>query len=483
MKIYPFILQKTIIKEIKVNQQGEVIETNEREERETIPAEVEIGEGQSTIVVQEFDAETMLSQLVEKTVEIQKEDRQKYIVSMSQLANQLEMIYDFLRKTNEDNKNLINEIKNTITQMGGGDKISESINQSISNMTDKYISSLNEFEDRVISVIEKSSNTDEISSLIKQMLEEKVSSVVQSSEEIKSTIKDNNNKIISLLDAFGDNIDRVYKDVSSILISLNKIVEELSGTKNIIDTNLKELKTAVDNLAIKNKENTDFIANSIKDILNEQKAIQNNLLEEIRQTREDDRKVVESLNTISEFLKTTMETLSVKLEEMVKREEDLIKKENTMRAREYNDRGIMMYYRGMYKSAIEEFKKAMELDSELVEVYNNIAMAYSSIGEYDKAREYLKIALEKDPDFIESHLNMAYAYYKEKDFDKALEMYKEISVRYPSFSKVHTQIGNLLFEMKRYQEAEEEWRKALEINPYDEEARKGLKMLTEGEIV
>ena len=42
------------------------------------------------------------------------------------------------------------------------------------------------------------------------------------------------------------------------------------------------------------------------------------------------------------------------------------------------------------EKAIEEFKKALELDANLAVAYGNAALAYAMLGDWDKADEYLK---------------------------------------------------------------------------------------------
>ncbi len=454
MKVYPFIIQKTVIKEIKVNEQGEVIEQTEKVERETVPAEVDVeNAGQSTLVVQEFDAEGFVSRIVDKTVDLQKEDRQKYIVSISQLANQVEMIYDLLRKDQENLKTSMETIKGAILQSSN----QQGTNEEIKNIADNAIRQIKE-------AIEKGGDLTDLTV--------KIESIITAAVNIlKDSYERSNEKLLSLADGLTYSMDKLYKDVSSVLINTNKMVELLSS-----------LPAAIDGMKLSLEGKLDAVSLNIKESSDKNMELDKMITDEIKALREDNKSVVEVMKEISEYMKNSIEMLGTKLEEISAREEELIKREKTQTAKEYNDRGIVLYYRSMYKSAIEEFKKTIELDENLTEVYNNIAMAYMAIGEYENARNYLKIALEKDPDFTEAHLNMAFVYYKEKDFDKALEMYSNIVNAYPSFARAHTQLGSLLFEMKKYEEAEKEWEKALALNPYDEEARKGIKMLAEGEM-
>ncbi|MBD3425716.1 MAG: tetratricopeptide repeat protein [Candidatus Omnitrophica bacterium] len=62
-----------------------------------------------------------------------------------------------------------------------------------------------------------------------------------------------------------------------------------------------------------------------------------------------------------------------------------------------NRTGVEQGKRGEFDKAISSFKKAIELDPNYPETYNNLGFAYYKKGEYYLAEEYFKKALEVDP--------------------------------------------------------------------------------------
>lgn len=126
----------------------------------------------------------------------------------------------------------------------------------------------------------------------------------------------------------------------------------------------------------------------------------------------------------------------------------------------YNHRGYIYNNKGEYDQAIDDFNRALSLNSELVEAYYNRGsayfnkkdydraisdytraisllpeyvmsinargMAYLNIGEYNRAIADFTDALNIDPSCYEAYNNRAFAYYMNKEYDKALEDTKKI---------------------------------------------------------
>jgi len=58
-----------------------------------------------------------------------------------------------------------------------------------------------------------------------------------------------------------------------------------------------------------------------------------------------------------------------------------------------------------YDEAIDEYNKAIEIDPELMDGYNNRGLAYHNKGQYDKALSDLNKALEINPDYADAKKN------------------------------------------------------------------------------
>lgn len=68
--------------------------------------------------------------------------------------------------------------------------------------------------------------------------------------------------------------------------------------------------------------------------------------------------------------------------------------------------GTDLYRRGMYDQAIEEFQKALALNSHYADIHNHLAIAYNARGNYNEAIEHFKQAISINPKFIEARTNL-----------------------------------------------------------------------------
>ena len=96
--------------------------------------------------------------------------------------------------------------------------------------------------------------------------------------------------------------------------------------------------------------------------------------------------------------------------------------------------GIDLYTQGDYKGAIKEFRRSIGLAP--TSEYSSAASDYS-------AKAYLKL----------------------NDMDNAIKTYKAAIKLNPLDDDLHTKLGNLYFSEKKYEEAEQEYNKAVKINP------------------
>jgi tetratricopeptide (TPR) repeat protein len=147
-------------------------------------------------------------------------------------------------------------------------------------------------------------------------------------------------------------------------------------------------------------------------------------------------------------------------------------------AREHNNRGVVYFHKGAHEAAALAFEKSVELDPEYAEAYNNLGLVYTELNRSDHAEKAFENALVLRPDLVEAYNNLGILYYAETDYDKATEMFsKALSEGCRDRSAAYTNFGNSLHQLQQYEEAAEAWTRALQINPLNQNAKKGLALL------
>ncbi len=127
----------------------------------------------------------------------------------------------------------------------------------------------------------------------------------------------------------------------------------------------------------------------------------------------------------------------------------------------------------MYRVAIMDYKKAIELDPgwrKIVGAYYNRGFCYSRIGQFEKAMEDFKRALDLDPSHYKPYIGVGSAFYDLGDFESAIQNLTrsiklnlhaynmEINEAYLLRAMAYARTGDYINSVKDYN-------KAVEINP------------------
>lgn len=95
------------------------------------------------------------------------------------------------------------------------------------------------------------------------------------------------------------------------------------------------------------------------------------------------------------------------------------------KADSYNKKGISLYNRGKYTEAIEEFKKALELNPKHYDAHFHLGIVYYAKGMIDESITELKKAIDAAPDEPKAHYNIAFAYVAKENIEEALSEYQK----------------------------------------------------------
>ncbi len=131
----------------------------------------------------------------------------------------------------------------------------------------------------------------------------------------------------------------------------------------------------------------------------------------------------------------------------------------------YNNRGLAYSELKQYDRAIENYRKAIELNPKYAEAYSNRGLAYSELKQYDRAIEDYGKAIKLNPDLPEAYNNRGLAYYELKQYERAIENYGKALELNPDDAVAYNNRGLAYYELKQYERAIENYGKALELNP------------------
>ena len=91
----------------------------------------------------------------------------------------------------------------------------------------------------------------------------------------------------------------------------------------------------------------------------------------------------------------------------------------------YNNRGVAYWDKGQYDRAIEDYNKAITLDPKDAAAYNNRGVAYNDKGQHDRAIEDFNKAIALDPNNASAYNNRGFAYYTNGNMGRAISDFQK----------------------------------------------------------
>jgi len=164
------------------------------------------------------------------------------------------------------------------------------------------------------------------------------------------------------------------------------------------------------------------------------------------------------------------------VETQLKRDQADVARRQREEAMECNNRGVALYYRGALEAALEAFRRAIEILPDYAEAHNNLGLVLSKMGKDQEAVGAFQEALRLDPAMGEVYNNLGFLYHTTAQFDRAVEMFGQAIQNNGDSSVAYANLGNCLYKMKQPEKAVEAWRHALELDPMNENARRGLRL-------
>lgn len=117
-----------------------------------------------------------------------------------------------------------------------------------------------------------------------------------------------------------------------------------------------------------------------------------------------------------------------------------------------------------YDRAIEEYNAALEIDPTKMKIYENLADAYSSIGDLDQAAEVCLAAVEVNPEAYDMYIHLGYIYYVQGRYQEAIEPCRRVVALRPDQTVGYNYLGAIYTQLEMWPEATKMFEQSLAID-------------------
>ncbi len=136
------------------------------------------------------------------------------------------------------------------------------------------------------------------------------------------------------------------------------------------------------------------------------------------------------------------------------------------------------YFRsGKLDKAVELFKKAVQVYPNFIQALSNLGATLNKQGQPGEAVALLKKALALDPEFAIANFNLGNSLFELNHLDEARDVFELSQKQGIDFLSMHWKLYKIHKKNQRYKDAEKELKIILEIDPFNEEAKKRLSEL------
>ncbi len=136
-------------------------------------------------------------------------------------------------------------------------------------------------------------------------------------------------------------------------------------------------------------------------------------------------------------------------------------------ASHYFKNGSAKYQLENYKSAIEDFDKAIELENDYIDAYYVRALCYGNLKKYDKAANDFNKVIELNPEYKDAYINRGYYVLEKKgDFQGAISDYnKFLDLNVDGDNAfAYNNRGYAKYRLKNYNEAMDDIQESIRLN-------------------
>ncbi len=129
-------------------------------------------------------------------------------------------------------------------------------------------------------------------------------------------------------------------------------------------------------------------------------------------------------------------------------------------ARAYDNLGLCYYYENKNDLAIENYRKAIDLDGDTAKPspwpYLNLAVTLQFLGRFDEAESNLRKAILLDPNFAQAHFRLGITLEQTERLDAALQEFREAARLDAAYSEPHMAMARIYHRLGQEEAAREE---------------------------
>jgi tetratricopeptide (TPR) repeat protein len=150
----------------------------------------------------------------------------------------------------------------------------------------------------------------------------------------------------------------------------------------------------------------------------------------------------------------------------------------------HNNLGLVLAKRDALEEAIDQFRRAVDVDPAFVEAYTNLGNFLAQQGFRDEAIAHLRHALQIEPTFVNAHNTLGNILADIGALDEAIQHFRKALQTNPQSAMTHYNLGRTLAKHGDAEEAIVQYRQSLEIDPGDVDVHNnlGLLLLSQGNI-
>lgn len=134
------------------------------------------------------------------------------------------------------------------------------------------------------------------------------------------------------------------------------------------------------------------------------------------------------------------------------------------------DKAMNFFKEGKYKECIDAFSSVLEHEPDNADVYNNLGVAYSYLGDYEHSENYLIKALELDPQLAQAYINLSDMYYKKGDLASAVGTLQRGSYELQDNLAIAHLLARVYIDDQRWEDAIVELERVLDGEPENYDA-------------